>query len=78
MKSVTIMYINVYLPRKRSRKIKNYLYLTKMYRYSKDIYNPNIIEDFYPTRQNNIRDESLYKFVAIYKFHEIGEVGERT
>uniref|UniRef100_A0A1X7T9G7 Uncharacterized protein n=1 Tax=Amphimedon queenslandica TaxID=400682 RepID=A0A1X7T9G7_AMPQE len=77
MKSVTVQYVNVYLPHKRSRKIKNYLYLTKMDRSSKDIFNPSIIEDFYPTRPNNMEDVSLYEFVANYKFDKIGENGER-
>ena len=30
MKSVTVQYVNVYLPHQRSRKIKNYSYLTNM------------------------------------------------
>uniref|UniRef100_A0A1X7SQ91 Helitron helicase-like domain-containing protein n=1 Tax=Amphimedon queenslandica TaxID=400682 RepID=A0A1X7SQ91_AMPQE len=77
MKSVNIQYINVYLPHKRSRKIKNYSYLTKMDQSSKDIFNPSIIEDFYPTRPNNMEDVSLYEFVANYKFDKIGENGER-
>ena len=68
MKSVTVQYINVYLPHKRSRKIKNYSYLTNMDRSSKDIFNPSVIEDFYPTRPNNMEDVSLYEFVADYKF----------
>ena len=66
MKSVTVQYINVYL---RSRKIKNYSYLTNMDRSSKDIFNPSLIEDFYPTRPNNMKDLSLYEFVANYKFN---------
>uniref|UniRef100_A0A1X7SQ68 Uncharacterized protein n=1 Tax=Amphimedon queenslandica TaxID=400682 RepID=A0A1X7SQ68_AMPQE len=77
MKSVTVQYVNVYLPHKRSRKIKNYSYLTKMDRSSKDIFNPSIMEDFYLTRPNNMEDGSLYEFVANYKFDEIGENGER-
>ena len=53
MKSVTVQYVNVH---KRSRKIKNYSYLTNMDRSSKDIFNPSVIEDFYPTRPNNMED----------------------
>uniref|UniRef100_A0A1X7V632 Uncharacterized protein n=1 Tax=Amphimedon queenslandica TaxID=400682 RepID=A0A1X7V632_AMPQE len=48
-----------------------------MDRSSKDIFNPSIIEDFYPTRPNNMEDVSLYEFVANYKFDKIGENGER-
>ena len=48
-----------------------------MDRSSKDIFNPNLIEDFYPTRPNNMEDVSLYEFVANYKFDEIGKDGER-
>uniref|UniRef100_A0A1X7V6S4 Helitron helicase-like domain-containing protein n=1 Tax=Amphimedon queenslandica TaxID=400682 RepID=A0A1X7V6S4_AMPQE len=77
MKSVTVQYVNVSLPHKRSRKIKNYSYLTKMNQSSKDIFNPSIIEDFYPTRLNNMEDVSLYEFVSNYKFDKIGENGER-
>ena len=77
MKSVTVQYVNVYLPHKRSRKIKNYSYLTNMDRSSKDIFNPSLIEDFYPTRPNNMEDVSLYEFVANYKFDKIGKDGER-
>uniref|UniRef100_A0A1X7UPC6 Uncharacterized protein n=1 Tax=Amphimedon queenslandica TaxID=400682 RepID=A0A1X7UPC6_AMPQE len=77
MKSVTAQYVNVYLPHKRSRKIENYSYLTKMDQSSKDIFNPSIIEDFYPTRPNNMEDVSLYEFFANYKFDKIGENGER-
>uniref|UniRef100_A0A1X7VI57 Uncharacterized protein n=1 Tax=Amphimedon queenslandica TaxID=400682 RepID=A0A1X7VI57_AMPQE len=76
MKSVTVQHVNVYLPHK-SRKIKNYSYLTKMDRSSKDIFNPSIIEDFYPTRPNNMEDVSLCEFVANYKFDKIGDNGER-
>uniref|UniRef100_A0A1X7T8J9 Uncharacterized protein n=1 Tax=Amphimedon queenslandica TaxID=400682 RepID=A0A1X7T8J9_AMPQE len=67
MKLETVQYINVCLPHKRSREIKNYSYLTKMDQSPKDIVNPSIIEDFYPTRLNNMEDSSLYEFVAIYK-----------
>uniref|UniRef100_A0A1X7UWY8 ATP-dependent DNA helicase n=1 Tax=Amphimedon queenslandica TaxID=400682 RepID=A0A1X7UWY8_AMPQE len=44
----------------------------------KDIFNPSIIEDFYPTRRNNMKDVSLFEFVANYKFDKIGENGENT
>uniref|UniRef100_A0A1X7TCT6 Uncharacterized protein n=1 Tax=Amphimedon queenslandica TaxID=400682 RepID=A0A1X7TCT6_AMPQE len=54
MKSITVQYISVYLPHKRSRKIKNYLYLTKMYPSSKDIFISSTIVDFYSTRPNLI------------------------
>uniref|UniRef100_A0A1X7VW69 Uncharacterized protein n=1 Tax=Amphimedon queenslandica TaxID=400682 RepID=A0A1X7VW69_AMPQE len=77
MKSVTVQHVNVYLPRKRSRKIKNYSYLTKMDQSSKDIFNPSIIKDFYPTRPNNMEDVSLYEFVANFKFDRIGKNCER-
>uniref|UniRef100_A0A1X7VHL7 Uncharacterized protein n=1 Tax=Amphimedon queenslandica TaxID=400682 RepID=A0A1X7VHL7_AMPQE len=77
MKSVTVQYVNVYLPHKRSRKIKNYSYLTKTDQYSKDIFNPSIIKDFYPTRPNNMEDVSLYEFVAIYKLDKIRDNRER-
>uniref|UniRef100_A0A1X7VIG9 ATP-dependent DNA helicase n=1 Tax=Amphimedon queenslandica TaxID=400682 RepID=A0A1X7VIG9_AMPQE len=36
-----------------------------------------MIEDFYPTRPNNMEDVSLYKFVANYKFDKIKDNGER-
>ena len=48
-----------------------------MDRSSKDIFNPSLIEDFYPTRPNNMEDVSLYEFVANYKFDKIGKDGER-
>ena len=48
-----------------------------MDRSSKDIFNPSVIEDFYPTRPNNMEDVSLYEFVANYKFDKIGKDGER-
>ena len=48
-----------------------------MDRSSKDIFNPSVIEDFYPTRPNIMEDVSLYKFVANYKFDKIGKDGER-
>uniref|UniRef100_A0A1X7U8V9 Uncharacterized protein n=1 Tax=Amphimedon queenslandica TaxID=400682 RepID=A0A1X7U8V9_AMPQE len=44
----------------------------------KDIFNPSMIEDFYPTRPNNMEDVSLYEFVANYKFDKIGENEENT
>ena len=73
MKSVAVQYVNVYLPHKRSRKIKKYLDLTNVDRSSKDIFNPSVIEDFYQTR---LKDVSLYQFVANYKFDRIGKDGE--
>ena len=51
--------------------------ITNMDRSSKDIFNPSVLEDFYPTRPNNMEDVSLYEFVANYKFDKIGKVGER-
>uniref|UniRef100_A0A1X7VFD1 Uncharacterized protein n=1 Tax=Amphimedon queenslandica TaxID=400682 RepID=A0A1X7VFD1_AMPQE len=48
-----------------------------MDRSSKDIFNPSVIEDIYPTRPNNMEDVCLYEFVANYKFDIIGEIGER-
>ena len=77
MKSVTVQYVNVYLPHKRSSKIKNYSYLTNMDRSSKNILNPSVIEYFYPTRPNNMEDVSLYEYFANYKFDTIGKDGER-
>uniref|UniRef100_A0A1X7VWJ1 Uncharacterized protein n=1 Tax=Amphimedon queenslandica TaxID=400682 RepID=A0A1X7VWJ1_AMPQE len=63
MKSVTVQYVNVYLHHKRSSNIKNYSYVTKMDRSLKDIFNPSIIEDFYPTRPNNMKDVSRYEIL---------------
>ena len=48
-----------------------------MDRSSKVNFNPSLIEDFYPTRPNNMEDVSLYEFVANYKFDKIGKDGER-
>uniref|UniRef100_A0A1X7UJJ7 Uncharacterized protein n=1 Tax=Amphimedon queenslandica TaxID=400682 RepID=A0A1X7UJJ7_AMPQE len=70
-------YINMHFPHKRSRKIKNYSYLTEMDRSSKDSSSPSVIEDFYPTWPNDMEDVSLYKFVANYKLDEIGANLER-
>uniref|UniRef100_A0A1X7VGF2 Uncharacterized protein n=1 Tax=Amphimedon queenslandica TaxID=400682 RepID=A0A1X7VGF2_AMPQE len=49
IKSVTVQYVNVYLPHKRSKKIKNYSYLTKEDRSAKKIFSLSIIIEFYPT-----------------------------
>uniref|UniRef100_A0A1X7VDB5 Uncharacterized protein n=1 Tax=Amphimedon queenslandica TaxID=400682 RepID=A0A1X7VDB5_AMPQE len=73
MRSVTVQYVNVYLPHHRSRKIKNYSYFSKINLSSKATFNPRIIEDFYLTRPNNMEDVSLYEIVANYKFDKIGE-----
>ena len=48
-----------------------------MDRSSKDIFNPSVMKDIYPTRPNIMEDVSLYKFVGIYKFDKIGKDQER-
>ena len=73
MKLVTVLYVNVSLPHRRSKTIHiNFNEHRSIY-----IFNPCIIEDFYPTRPNNMEDVSLYEFVANYKFDKVGKDGER-
>ena len=71
-KSATVQYIDVSMPDKRSRRIKNYETLKDIEEkcpQSEDIFQPGLIDTFYPNRPKHLEDVCLYDFVANYDYH---------
>ena len=80
-KSVTIQYIDVSMPHKRSRKLKAHEELKTLAKDSPNseyIYAAGRVTDFYPTRPNELKKLCLYDFVANYVFNGLDKDGKRS
>ena len=70
-KSATVQWIGADMPHKRKRMLKNHSELKAMAASNpnaEDIYAPSLIDNFYPTRPNELENVCLYDFVAHYKY----------
>ena len=80
-KSVTVQYVDVSMPHKRSRKLKAHEELKTLAKdnpNSEDIYSAGLVTDFYPTRPNELKKLCLYDFVANYVFNGLDKNGKRS
>ena len=80
-KSNTVKWVDVCMPHKRSRRLKNHKVLQEMVRHnpnSESIFEDNVLDTFYPQRLASLEDVCLYDFVAKYEFQGIDTSGQRV
>ena len=80
-KSNTVKWVDVCMPHKRSRRLKNHKVLQEMARQipnSENIFEDNVLDTFYPQRPASLEDVCLYDFVAKYEFQDIDTSGQRV
>lgn len=68
-KSDTVIWIDVSMPQKRNRRIKNHKELEELAKHdpnTEDIFEKNVIDNHYPQRPQNLEDVCLYDFIANY------------
>ena len=71
-KSVVVQWIDVSMPDKKSRRLKDYSVLKELERTDpdcEDIYKDGRIDTFYPNRPSYLEDVCLYDFVTNYEYH---------
>ena len=79
-KSDTVKWIDVSMPHKRSRRLKNHKQLEEIAKQNPDnqeIFEDNLIDAFYPQRSQELEDVCLYDFVANYELQGLDEQGQR-
>jgi hypothetical protein len=80
-KSDTVKWVDVSMPHKRSRRLKNHKVLQEMARLNPDsqnIFEDNVLDTFYPQRPALLESVCLYDFVANYEFQGIDTNGQRV
>ena len=69
-KSVDVHWVNVNQPSKRKRRVKSYSALQDMAKSNPNstyIFEPNVIDDHYPNRPENLESVCLHEYVAAYE-----------
>ena len=80
-KSCTVKWVDVAMPHKRSRRLKNHKVLQKMAECNpndKAIFEDNVVDTFYPQRPAKLEHVCLYDFIAQYEFKGIDDQGQRV
>ena len=80
-KSNTVKWVDVAMPHKRSRILKNHKVLQKMGECNpndKAIFEDNVVDTFYPQRPAKLEHVCLYDFIAQYEFQGIDDQGQRV
>ena len=80
-KSCTVKWVDVAMPHKRTRRLKNHKVLQKMAECNpndKDIFEDNVVDTFYPQRPAKLEHVWLYDFIAAYEFQGIDDQGQRV
>ena len=68
-KSTTVKWMDVSLPQKRSRRLKDHKVLEQLAKHdpdTEDIYEDSLLGSHYPQRPDSMEDICLYDFVANY------------
>ena len=79
-KSDTVKWIDVSMPHKRKRHLINHKLLQEIAKHnpdSKEIFEDNLIDTFYPQRPANLEQICLYDFVAYYDWQGKDDNGNR-
>ena len=79
-KSDTVKWIDVSMPHKRGRRLKNHKQLEEIAKQNpdnKEIFEDNLTDTFYPQRPQELEDVCLYDFVANYELQGLDEHGQR-
>ena len=80
-KSNTVKWVDVSMPHKRSRRLKNHRVLQDLAKnnpHSENIFQDNVLDTFYPQRPASLEKVCLYDFVAHYEFQGIDTAGQRV
>ena len=80
-KSDTVKWVDVSMPHKRSRRLKNHKVLQELAKnnpHSQNIFQDNVLDIFYPQRPASLEKVCLYDFVANYEFQGIDTAGQRV
>ena len=79
-KSDTVKWLDVSMPHKRSRELKDHKQLKEIAKHNpdnEDIFEDNVIDIFYPQRPQELEDVCLYDFVANYDWQGLDDQGRR-
>ena len=82
-KSDTVKWLDVSMPHKRSRRLKNHKQLQQIAKHSpdtkntKNIFEDNLVDTYYPQRPQEQEDVCLYDFVANYEWQDRDDDGNR-
>ena len=77
-KSDTVKWVDVSMPHKRSRRLKNHKVLQQLAKnnsHSQNIFQDNVLDTFYPQRPASLEKVCLYDFVANYGIDTAGQRG---
>ena len=80
-KSDTVKWVDVCMPHKRSRRLKNHKVLQQLAEnnpHSENIFEDNVLDIFYPQRPASLENICLYDFVAKYEFQGVDTSGQRV
>ena len=80
-KSDTVKWVDVCMPHKRSRRLKNHKVLQDLAKHtphSQNIFEDNLLDTFYPQRPTVLEDVCLYDFVSHYEFQGVDNAGQRV
>ena len=79
-KSDTVKWLDVSMPHKRSRRLKDHKQLQEIAKHSPDtenIFEDNLVDTYYPQRPQEQEDVCLYDFVANYEWQGRDDDGNR-
>ena len=79
-KSTTVHWVDVSMPQKRSRRLKDHKVLEQMAEHNpdtEDIYEDNLLDSYYPQRPESLEDVCLYDLVANYDWQSRDDNGDR-
>ena len=79
-KSTTVKWIDVSMPHKRNRRLKDHKVLTEIAKGdpdNEDIFEDSLLETHYPQRPESLEDICLYDFVANYDWQVKDDNGDR-
>ena len=80
-KSVTVQWVDVSMPHKRNRRLKDYAQIQEMAKCepdSKDIFEQGLLDSHYPNRPKQLDSVCLYEFVANYDWCGRDDEGNRA
>ena len=80
-KSVSVKWVDVAMPQKRKRRLKNHkklLEIEKSDPSSTDILEGSVIDVFYPTRAKELENVCLYDFIQWYEYRGTSSDGKRV
>ena len=79
-KSATVKWIDISMPHKRNRRLKDHKELQEIAKRdpdTEDIFEDSLLDTHYPQRPNDLEDVCLYDFVANYDWQTKDDNGER-